>query len=99
MGFTGVENILSANFTGNGGNFGISPNAGVFEAPELATSAPTTSGDYHLKNLSPAINKGNNNRIPANVGADFEGDNRILNETVDVGADERPLTCHHKIQI
>jgi uncharacterized repeat protein (TIGR02543 family) len=45
------------------------------------------SGDFHLQDTSPCINAGSNDAsdLPA---ADFDGDWRIMFDTVDIGADE-----------
>lgn len=51
------------------------------------------SGDYHLAAGSPAIDSGDNARVPAALTTDADGDPRILNAgsgaaTVDIGWDE-----------
>jgi parallel beta-helix repeat protein len=45
-------------------------------------------GDYHLSSSSPCINAGSNSIIPPSLNWDFEGDPRIINGVVDIGADE-----------
>jgi hypothetical protein len=45
-------------------------------------------GDFHLQQGSPCINAGSNAVIPVTLTTDFEGDPRIINITVDMGADE-----------
>ena len=88
---TGVESLTTVNYTGLGNNKGLSGNWNIFVNPEPAANAPTIDGDYHLANLSKAVNGGDNSLIPAGVTTDWEGTDRILNSVVDMGADERPF--------
>jgi hypothetical protein len=60
----------------------------VFVAPEPATNAPTSAGNYRLSINSPAVNSGDNTRVPATVIADLEGNTRIQAGQVDMGAYE-----------
>ena len=49
-------------------------------------SDPCFADDYHLDENSPCINAGNNSYV--DWAYDIDGDNRILNAIVDIGADE-----------
>ena len=44
--------------------------------------------DLHLLIPSPAIDAGSNTAVPPGVTTDLDGDPRILNDVVDMGADE-----------
>ncbi|WP_452218536.1 T9SS type A sorting domain-containing protein [Lacinutrix undariae] len=48
----------------------------------------TSATDYTLQAGSPAINTGDNTKIPAGITADLAGNQRIFNATVDMGAYE-----------
>ncbi len=47
--------------------------------------------DFHLQATSPAINAGNNVRVPPDITTDIEGNPRIQNGQVDIGAYESPF--------
>ncbi|MBN2003966.1 MAG: hypothetical protein JXA21_11480 [Anaerolineae bacterium] len=69
-------------YTGTG-NLNVDPQ---FVAPIAASSAPTTTGDYHLQTSSQAINTGNNPSVT--VSTDLDGAPRIFGGKVDMGAYE-----------
>jgi hypothetical protein len=50
--------------------------------------AGTADDDLHLRVVSPCINRGTNSPPSGLPAADFEGEARIANGTVDMGADE-----------
>jgi hypothetical protein len=64
---------------------GITGNGNIDQTPSFVEHA---SGDYHLRLNSPCRNSGNDDYIPAWVTTDFEGDDRIREGAVDMGADE-----------
>ena len=71
--------------TNGGNNLDSDP---LFVNPVAASSAPTSTGDYRLQAGSPAINNGYNALIPAGITTDLDGNPRIANGTVDMGAYE-----------
>ncbi len=58
----------------------------LFVAPIDAGSAPTTTGDYRLQFASPAIDAGNT--FSVTVDTDLDGNRRVVNHIVDMGAYE-----------
>jgi len=46
------------------------------------------NADFHLEGTSACINAGDNNMVPSGIDEDFEGNNRIADGTVDMGAYE-----------
>ncbi|MBX3000054.1 MAG: PKD domain-containing protein [Caldilineaceae bacterium] len=64
----------------------------LFVMPVDATTAPTTTGNLRLQAGSPALNVGDNAAIPAGVTTDLDGNPRIVNGVVDLGAYEASFT-------
>jgi hypothetical protein len=60
----------------------------VFRHPVDAAMAPTTTGDLHLRWGSPALDAGHNDLLPPGLTADLDGNTRIVNDIVDLGAYE-----------
>jgi hypothetical protein len=46
------------------------------------------SNDFHLQPKSPCINAGDPNYVPGPNGTDMDGEPRVINSRVDIGADE-----------
>ncbi|MFA5556461.1 MAG: choice-of-anchor Q domain-containing protein [Flavobacteriaceae bacterium] len=59
----------------------------MFVNPVLDSDAPTIAGDYRLQVCSPVTNAGNNDYITDYI-TDLDGNDRITNGTVDMGAFE-----------
>mgnify|MGYP005638622975 CR=1 FL=1 len=53
------------------------------------------NGDFHVTMGSPAINAGLNTAVTDPEATDLDGNPRILNDTVDIGAYERSTTALH----
>ena len=60
----------------------------LFVATPNPANAPTTTGDLRLQTASPAIDAGDNGAVPAGVTTDLDGNARIFNGVVDLGAYE-----------
>ena len=61
----------------------------------------TVIGDYHLQADSPCINTGDDMALPEGITTDFEGDERIAQCRIDMGADETPhlgVDCNGNVQ-
>ncbi|MCI2229983.1 T9SS type A sorting domain-containing protein [Polaribacter sp. MSW13] len=54
---------------------------------------PMLGNDYGLLAGSPAIDAGDNSKLPGNITIDVAGNNRVLNTTVDIGAYEFDATA------
>ena len=57
----------------------------IFVDPQFVDAA---NGDYHLQDTSPCMDAGNNSYVPSGVTTDLDGNPRIVNSTVDIGAYE-----------
>jgi hypothetical protein len=61
--------------------------SGVTHSDPLFMNAE--NGDLHISLNSPCVNTGNNNAInPTTYPLDMDGENRLVNTTIDMGADE-----------
>lgn len=90
---------VQGGWAGSGGN-NISSNPLFILMPAFG-SAPTTAGDFHLQlcsPTSPAINAGSNALVPGGVISDLDGNQRVFEGTVDMGAYEATqptqVTCY-----
>jgi hypothetical protein len=81
-----VENVL---WYGNGSDTG-GPGTVFVNNPHTGDPlyADAAGGDYHINNGSAAIDIGTNANIPTGLTTDLDGQPRIANGTVDLGADE-----------
>jgi len=80
-------NYCCVNNTGYGGQTGgITENNCIYDDPQFVDAA---NGDYHLKDTSPCIDAGDNSLLPSGVDKDLDGNPRIVNGTVDIGAYEK----------
>jgi hypothetical protein len=64
--------VLTGKYTGTGG----------------VDSGAVIHVDYHLKDSSPCIEKGDNYFLPASLTTDLDNNARIINSRVDIGAYE-----------
>jgi hypothetical protein len=83
---TGTASVSFTNVKG-----GLAGTGNINADPEFVQNAdPANSnfGDLHLQASSPCINVGRNASIPVGVTTDFDGNNRIIGNIVDMGAFE-----------
>jgi hypothetical protein len=80
--------IVQGGWTGTGSN-NLAANP-QFVAPQPASAAPTTAGDYRLTVNSPAINTGNDSDYTSAITIDPDGVDRIKGSHIDMGAYEEP---------
>lgn len=77
----GNYNSVIGDQTGINGNISVAPNF-----------VNSDSNDYHLNYNSKCMNAGDSNFVPAPNETDYDGDQRLLGQYVDMGADEvRPV--------
>lgn len=79
---------VTAMGTDGGNNIDADP---LFVEAVTLLTVPNTTGDLHLQPGSPAINAGSNALIPADVTVDLDGNPRIYDDAVDMGAYEHQL--------
>jgi hypothetical protein len=75
--------VTSGAYGGATGN--ITENNCIHSDPLFVNAA---GGNYRLQAGSPCIDRGNNSYVPAGVTTDLDGNPRIQNGTVDLGAYE-----------
>ncbi len=61
----------------------------LFVAASNPANAPATAGDLRLQAASPAIDAGDTGAVPGAVTTDRDGEERVVNGIVDLGAFER----------
>ncbi|MDR0540771.1 MAG: right-handed parallel beta-helix repeat-containing protein, partial [Dysgonamonadaceae bacterium] len=79
-----IISVGTATETNWGGNIAPDP---LFVSPLAVGDAPTTSGDFHLQNLSPAVDKGATSDYNG-LSVDLDGQARIIQTKIDLGAYE-----------
>lgn len=91
-----LSNLIVA---GNGSS--LPSDVNTVSADPLLSSTNLSSPDLHLQTSSPAINAGLNTNVSLNE-KDIDQEDRILNATVDIGADERdnnlPILLQHPLK-
>jgi len=79
------ESLPIATYSNIQVSFGVYSGTGNITADPLFVNP--SDNDYHLRSASPCIDAGTNS-APNLPATDFEGDDRIINSIVDMGADE-----------
>lgn len=80
--------------TGVGGNISVDPNLvrlGHWDdvnTPEDPNDDFFVAGNYHIRPVSACVNAGDNNSLPEFADTDIDGEMRIFEGVVDMGADE-----------
>lgn len=87
--------IIEGSFAPNGWNIKLGVDMGnnesfnpLFANPSSSLGTAFTDGDYSLTECSPAINKGRNQLIGNFSSTDIQGNPRIIDEIIDMGAYE-----------
>jgi len=81
---SGVGTFTASNSLSDDTSFDVSPSTGNINSNPLFTS--TT--DFTLQSSSPAVNAGDNSKVPTNITSDLAGETRIFGAAVDMGAYE-----------
>ncbi|WP_397447019.1 choice-of-anchor Q domain-containing protein [Polaribacter sp. R77954] len=81
---SGVGSFTVSNSLSDDTSFDLSTTSGNINSNPLFTS--TT--DFTLQSSSPAVNAGDNSKVPTNINLDLAGETRIFGTAVDMGAYE-----------
>jgi len=103
---TSPPSVLSIDYSdleGGQQSVHVQPGSSLQWGPAMIDSDPllvdSDDGDYHLLFASPCRNSGSNAAVPPVVRFDFEGDPRIHDGDIDMGADEAHLRLYHDGEI
>ena len=83
---TVLHSNLRGGLTGIGGAYRVKWGKGNLDATPVFADAQ--AGDYHLRADSPCIDAGDPNYVPIPGERDIDGEARMMNGRVDIGADE-----------
>ncbi|MBN2210982.1 MAG: right-handed parallel beta-helix repeat-containing protein, partial [Sedimentisphaerales bacterium] len=87
IGYNNTWNNTSGNYGGALSDLtGI--NGNISADPNIAPTLPAPFTLHELNPGSPCINTGDNTVLPPGLTADFDGDNRVIGATVDMGPQE-----------
>jgi hypothetical protein len=88
-GLNAIDTSFNASVNDGGNNLDSNPDFVNASVPFGDDEVPATVDDgLRVFNISPAINAGDNNAVPAGLSTDIRGTSRIQNGTVDLGAYE-----------